>query len=196
MLTQDLIKQVTEIVTKQLQSQFQLVPIEQNSQEGTGATDLISQFPEPIEDDTVKPLDVEPTTSIVHKSNLSNEFEDEKLIKLVPTHLQEKAKLLLVQIQKHPSDITWTSNGTVFLGQQSLPESNIFDLFPKLLKSVPHPEKINYLLQIATTLATLGLGKYINRKLLSGLTRPGPLFNQPELQTKIQRTKHWYYLGP
>lgn len=191
-----LIKSVTDLVTKQLQSQFQLIPLPHNSQEGSGANDLISQFPEPIDENVDKPIELMPTTSIVHKSDLSNHFEDESLLKLIPNKFKERAKSLLIQLQKHPSDITWTSNGTIFLGQNSLPNSNIFDLFPKLFKPLPHPEKTIYLLEIATTIATLGLGKYINQKLISGLTRKVPLKNSEQLKTKINSTKHWYYLGP
>jgi len=195
-ISDNLIKSVTELVTKQLQSQFQLIPLQHNSQEGSGANDLISQFPEPIDDNVDKPVDVIPTTSTVHKSDLSGHFEDENLMKLVPNKFKEKAKSLLIQLQKHPSDITWTSNGTIFLGQNSLPNSNIFYLFPKLFKPVTDPEKTIYLSAIATTIATLGLGKYINQKLISGLTRRAPLSNSEQLKTKIQSTKHWYYLGP
>lgn len=194
--SKDVLKTLTELISNQLKSQYQLIPISnQNSQEGAGATDLISQFPEPISEDTVKPIDVQPTSSIVHKSDLSDNFDDQNLIQLVSPPFKEKAKKLLDELQKHSSDLTWTSKGTIFIDQTSLPESNIFELFPKLFQTVAQPGKFMYLLDVATKIASIGLGKYINRRLISGLSSQKPILNREEIKRNIGSVKHWYFLG-
>jgi hypothetical protein len=184
---------LSELVAKQLEKKFQFVPLE-NVQQGSGSSDLITEFPQQIASDK-KLIDTLPSSSTVQKSTLKDSFDDQRLIKLVPKSSQNKAEKLLDQLQKHPSDITWQSDGTIFLNQSSLFGSNIFDLFPKLFKKNSHPENIPNLLQVASSIATLGLGHLINGFLTRGLTRKVPILNHSELKLKIEHSKNWYFLG-
>jgi hypothetical protein len=185
---------LTELVAKQLEKKFKFP---ENVQQGNGSNDLITEIPEEISPGTEEPLDSDslPVSSTVHKSVLHDSFDDEKLLKDVPKPFQHKAQKLLEQLKKHPGEITWQSNGTIFLNQSSLFDSNIFILFPKLFKKVPHPENIPHLLELATTIASLGFGSLIHRSLISGLTRRNVISNEAELRERIKRSKIWYFLG-
>jgi hypothetical protein len=204
-VSEETIKDISQLVLQQLKSQFNFIPLHQKGspsdagpsvQSGSGTSDLVEKFAE--EDSTLSPekaIDILPQASIVQKSQLSDNFDDENLLKVVPSIFQEKAKKLLVELKKHPSDFTYTSKGTIFLNETSLSDSNIYDLFPKLFKTVAHPEKIPHLLELVTVIATLGLASYINGKLLMGLVRKKTILNHSELKERINSGKLWYYLG-
>ena len=53
---------------------------------------------------------------------------------MVPQKYRRQATTLLQQFDSRGNELTWNSNGTVFIDQTSIPESNIFDLFPHLFK--------------------------------------------------------------
>jgi hypothetical protein len=189
---------LSELVAKRLQKKFQFVPLDENLQHGFGSGDLITEFPQEIKpsaDSDEKLIDITPSSSVVHKSTFKDSFDDERLIKLVPKSSQNKAEKLLSQLKKHPGDITWQSNGTIFLNQTSLFESNMFELFPKLFKKTSHPEKVSNLLDVASTISTLGLGHLINPFLTQGLIRRNTILNHSELKQKIEHSKNWYFLG-
>lgn len=195
--TPELINQISNVITNQLKSQFKLEPlIPNNSQIGQGESDFITNYPEEIPN--VVPqnaVELLPSSSVVHKSKLSDSFDDEKLLKVVPKHFHPKALKLLNELKKRPDEITWTSNGAVFINQASLPNSNIFIIFPKLFVKTNHPEKIPYLFEVSSEISSLGFGHLISRSLISGLARRRPIKNQHELKLKINNSKRWYFLG-
>lgn len=62
-------------------------------------------------------------------------FPDEKrLLKYVPSKYHRQATTLLKQFDNRGNELTWNSNGTIFIDQTSIPESNMFELFPNLFK--------------------------------------------------------------
>ncbi|MDP2788491.1 MAG: hypothetical protein Q8O46_00355, partial [bacterium] len=188
----DVLKHLSELVTKQIVSQFNLLPRSAVGQSGSGQDDLLPEFPEQVAQEQA----VEIVPSIVKKSQLSDSFDDEKLLGLVAKGSETKAKLLLKQLQKHPNDISWTSNGVIFMDQNSLPDSNIYDIFPKLFKKMSHPERIFYLFDVVTKISTLGYAHLINKSLTAGLRRQFPIQNQDGILKNMSSSKHWFYLGP
>lgn len=191
----ELIKHITNLVTQQIQSQFQLLPTTTNTQEGAGSNDLIKQFPEQI----IEPestAELKPPSIVIHKSQQNDNFDNERLINLVPAMFRERAKKLIKELMPFSSDLTWNSSGTIFLDQNSLPSSNIFQIFPYLFKRVQNPQNHADLLELATKIASLGLGHLINKRLTLGLNRKKTIDDQDKLHLQIKTSKHWWYLGP
>lgn len=200
-INEELVKQITNLVTQQIISQFQLTPSTSNtpvvnSQEGTGAQDLITEFPEEIPPKDPFSPENEPVPSVVHKSQMNDEFDNERLVNSVPNEFKTRARNLLTSLLKYSSDITFKADGTIFIDQTSLPSSNIFEIFPFLFKPLKLPDSKPYLLQLATKISTLGLGHLINKRLTRGLNRKGVIPDQDKLHMQIKTSKHWWYLGP
>jgi len=193
--SEDIVKHISNLVTQQLANQFQLQPKVPTYQEGSGANDLFPELPEPIIDNNTH--ENAPTSlSIVHKSVPHDEFDNSKLISLVPKRLKTRAAELLEKLAKFSNDITWTSNGVIFIDQNSLPDSNIYEIFPQLFRTPSAPDKIMYLNQIATKIASLGFGHLLSKSLTYGLIRKRNIANENEIMTEIKTAKNWWYLGP
>jgi hypothetical protein len=200
-INQDLVKQITSLVTQQIISQYQLIPCLSNSnvvnnQEGAGSQDLITEFPAEIPPKDLFGLENEPVTSVIHKSQMNDEFDNERLINSVPDMFKNRAKTLLNSLLQFSNDLTFKADGTIFIDQTSLPLSNIFKIFPFLFKPVKSAESVPFLLQVATKIASLGLGHLIRKKLTQGLIRKKVILDQDKLYMQIKSSKHWWYLGP
>ena len=113
----------------------------------------------------------------------------------MPKGLKKNAKFLLDQFDKRGNELTWNSSGTIFIDQKSLPESNIYDLFPKLFRKVANANKILNLREVASKIASLGFGYLINGRYTGGLSRKKPVPNEAELIEKIKSYPNWWYIG-
>lgn len=132
---------------------------------------------------------------VIEKSRQSDDFFDKSLLESVPPALLPRAEKLLKELKPHLTDLSWDKEGVIFIDQKSLPDSNIKILFPKLFRKVTNPDKVMYLNEVSSKIATLGLGYLINRRLTNGLNRPKQLSNHKELISKIAEHRHWWYIG-
>lgn len=190
----DLIKQITLEVTKTLEKYYDLKPSSSAvNQDGSGADDLITAQPIPIPNDN--PIFPPVQNVDIHKSDLNDNFDIQKLLQSVPEENLEKAEILLKKLQEFPNEITWDSSGTIFIDQKSLPESNIYDLFPKLFRKVANANKILNLREVASKIASLGFGYLINGRYTGGLSRKKPVPNEAELIEKMKSYPNWWYIG-
>jgi hypothetical protein len=193
----DLIREITAEVTKTIEHYYNLKPVNSAvAQEGSGADDLIDSDPVPITNTVPIPL-FQPVEHVeIKKSRLNDDFDIKKLLDIIPAENLEKAETLIKKLENFPNEITWDSAGTIFIDQKSLPESNIYDIFPKLFRKVANINKILHLKEVASKIASLGFGYLINSRLTSGLNRKKPLANFDELHTKTKTNLNWWYLGP
>lgn len=190
----ELIKQITAEVTKTIENYYNLKPVTSAvQQEGTGADDLLLSEPIPISNDNpvFKPVE----NVDIHKSILNDTFDVKKLLDTVPAESLEKAQILIKKLEDFPNDITWDSSGNIYIDQKSLPESNIFDLFPKLFRKTRNANKIINLKEVASKIASLGFGYLLNARLTSGLNRKKPLPNHDEMFSKTNSNPNWWYIG-
>lgn len=168
------------------------------SQIGSGANDLLSQLPDPIASvDEQQQIDqFRPVSSVtIDKSKLNDDFDDQRLLSNIPSAFLPRATKLIHELNNRPSDISWDTSGVIFLDQKSLPDSDIYYLFPRLFRKIASPDKIIHLQEIATKIATMGLGYLINKRLTAGLNRTKPLPNHDELQQKMANSVNWWYIG-
>ena len=88
-----------------------------------------------------KPPPVEFNNS-VKKNDDNDKFDERRLLALVPKGQKKKAKYLLNQFNERGDELTWNSDGVIFVNQISVPGSNIFELLISYQKSKTWDYKI------------------------------------------------------
>jgi hypothetical protein len=131
--------------------------------------------------------------SKVLKNDENDVFDEERLLKSLNLGHHNKAKLLLKYFNERPNEFTWNSSGVIFIDQTSVPNSNIFQIFPHLFK-VKKSSQIPGLLEAITKIYDMGLGDLIVQKLKTN--SESKLKPNPESASKNEVGDHWWYLGP
>lgn len=70
------------------------------------------------------------------KNDANDAFDERELLRHVPLKEQPKAKLLLSFFNRYPEQVTWDSDGIIYIDQVPIPNSNIYKIFHCLFKSV------------------------------------------------------------
>jgi hypothetical protein len=126
-----------------------------------------------------------------HSDNTLDHF----LLKSISGQYQNRAKKLLTELHNNNNGLSWDKNGVICIDSVILPNSNIKILFPKLFKKVCKPDKVKYLNEVSSKIATLGLGSLLNRNLTNGLIRTKSIDNHYELSLKVNANQKWWYIG-
>ena len=135
-----------------------------------------------------------PFANEIKKDDENDQFDEVKLLKLVPQHFHQKAKSLLSQFNERGNEITWDSNGILFIDEVSIPNSNMFVLFPNLLKK--NNLKLIGATELIAKIKEMGLNDLIktpSKKNAEVITYE----NRNNAETELQHdTEQWWYLGP
>ncbi len=105
-------------------------------------------------------------------------------MKLVPSHHRRQAQILLKQFNVRGNELTWNSDGVIFVDQTSIPESNIFVLFPYLFK-MKHPKNLAGFDDFIKKIHEMGLDHLIVKK-FTALQRVKNTSNKPSV--------NWWFL--
>lgn len=175
--------------------------IPSTQQTGLGANDLMPEPPAATFDSTNLQINyndptIRPGDHLVQKSKANEVYQDQELIDILPEKDKTRGKQLLTALTPFSSNITWSSDGTVFINKLGLPNSNMFELFPKLFKNINNVRAIPNLSELVTAIANLGFGHLINRKLTKGLNRRYKILNQDSLLEDVHSIKRWWFIGP
>lgn len=181
--SEDVIKQladaVTERVTQQISKTWQTYNLTQ------------PQTAEVESEDTSAPL---PYNNEVKKNDLNDVFDEKQLLKLVPARYKHKAQILLKQFDNHPNEITWSPDGSILIDQVSLPQSDIYLLFPLLFQKSSNPSKIAGFDDFVAKIKEMGLDHLTNSRITKSLK---VVKKSIEPQTlKNSDSKNWWYIGP
>jgi hypothetical protein len=104
----------------------------------------------------------------------------------VPPRHRKQAQTLLQQFDSRGNELTWNSDGIIFVDQTSIPESNIFSVFPYLFKS-KHPKDLKGFDDFVEKINDMGLGHLIVIKTLK--------FNRPKPTSNVSKnSQNWWYL--
>ena len=182
----DLTTLITQIIADQLDTKFN-----SSLQSGSGVGDLAAKLPLNVEINDHQPLSAETSYS---KSDQSSAISKNLLLQKVSKKHLERASKLLQAFDDDPNTITWDSDGIVYINGTSLVGSNIYLLMPELFKLSPN-KKLPGFLELASEIATLGLGHLIARKMLKGLQRSQPIANQKNIYEDLKRSDNWWYIG-
>ena len=164
----------------------------QNNQFGNGSSDLTPSAIEYVKNEHLPPI----SNSEDLKKSVPHDFYDkEELIKSVQPVFQIKARNLLNALDENPLEINFSTKGEVFIDNNSIPNANIFKIFPELfVKKTVKP--LPGLSEVVTKIASLGLGHFINRGITKGLKRTlNSSHNFEELNQQIKKTKSWWFIG-
>ncbi len=145
----------------------------------------VSQIKEPL----IEPSNNEailPFDNVILKNDEADDFNEKRLLSLIPNGNKKKAKRLLKIIDENGHLITFNSNGILFLNGISIPNSNIFEIFPQLFKQ-SKPKYIPGLLDIIEQLKTMNLLHLIVMKDLK--------LKQPKLNEQTFISDNFWYLG-
>jgi hypothetical protein len=103
---------------------------------------------------------------------------------MVPQRHRQQAQILLQQFDKRGNELTWNSDGIIYIDQISLPQSNIFLLFPYLFK-MKHPKDLPAFEDFRKKIHDMGLDHLIVKKYKE----------QPRQMTVAKKqTENWWYL--
>jgi hypothetical protein len=92
--------------------------------------------------------------------------DEERLLKLVPPRYRRQAQILINQFNIRGNELTWNSDGIIFIDQISLPNSNIYVLFPYLFK-MKHPKDLNGFDDFTKKISEMGLDHLIVKRFKS-----------------------------
>jgi len=184
-----------------------------NNKIGSGSDGLIADIPDPLPPEKSSPnlaanenlLSGTPDADVGTTEDSNNGTSDgsdlnsvdERLLTSVPPFRRPKAKTLLNSLKQHSDIIRFDSGGTIYLNDEPLDNSNIYNLFPLLFKPAQY-SKHPHLQDLVNEIATVGLGHLISRFYSAGITPRGQT-NIPE-RSKIHRElkslgHHWYKMS-
>ena len=121
-------------------------------------------------------------------SNKSDKFDHKRLLKFVPQNFKEKARQLLNKIEESPEQLNFSTDGVIYINKMSIPNSDVFHLFPYLFKS-RHPKKLEGFEDFIGQIHEMGLSHLIK----------GPTYKTTISNTKdavMSSAPNWWYLGP
>ena len=106
---------------------------------------------------------------------------------MVSSRDHRRASKLLEQFNKRGNELTWNSDGIIFIDQTSIPESDIFLFFPKLFKK-SLPKNLPGFEDFVQKIADMGLDHLISSK------SPKSDHISGEGSSKIT-SPNWWYIG-
>jgi hypothetical protein len=201
-LPDSFIQTLSSSIANQISQQFNLAALQQLlpshhqqssiSQIGEGTSnDLFPPAPSNTKLEVSQPAAFDFTAQ---KSHQYDQFDNQKLVSLVPKNYQSRAKLLLDKINQNPLEIDYNSNGELYIDGVCIPNANIFKIFPelyvrKLKKNLFGKE------ELVTKIASKGWGKFIVKGIVKGLKRPPHYQMHKDTTSSIKEFKNWWYLS-
>ena len=132
--------------------------------------------------------------SIAHpKDDLNDKFDENHLLKTIQPKFRRQAQILLKEFDKRPNQITWTTDGTLLIDQISIPQSNIFVIFPLLFKSVRTAIKLPGYQDLVLKIHEIGLGHLIKSKIVPQKKLRASA--KIETGSSSQANQKWWFLG-
>ena len=138
------------------------------------------------------PEDTNPPIAYDHKivkTDLNDQKDNEKVLKRVPRKHLSNAIRLLECFEERSDELTYDCAGTVFINQESIPNSNIFELMPCLFKK--QSSKLPGFQDFVNKIVEMGLDHLITYR-----PKEVRLISKPSLPTTQNTNSNWWYLGP
>lgn len=127
---------------------------------------------------------------VLQQQRTNDKFDQKRLLRFVPTNFKEKARQLLEKIDENPEQLTFSSDGIIYVNKISIPDSDIFLWFPFLFKA-RHPKNLEGFEDFYNQIHELGLTHLIKSPVLkSSITK------SQSHQINNTSSPNWWYLGP
>jgi hypothetical protein len=95
------------------------------------------------------------------KNDDNDNYDESALLHLIPEKDKFNAKCLLNKLETRGSELTWNSSGVVFIDNISIPNSNVFMIYPHLFQKCLPKSQIPGLTEVIKKLEDMGLKKLI-----------------------------------
>jgi hypothetical protein len=125
--------------------------------------------------------------SEVKKDDENDRMLESTLLKLIPKSKRSNGEKLLQKISENSNQFSYNYSGTIFINGESIPLSNIFQIFPLLFQTYKKNSKIPGYLESTQQLTEMGLGHLLASPRIK---------NEQKHQTFDKVKMPWYYLGP
>ncbi len=129
----------------------------------------------------------------LQKNDDNDSFDEKELLRHVPESQQSKAKELISYFNKYPEQITWNSNGVIFIDQVSIPNSNIFQIFHCLFSPACSSESKAGLDELVHKLKSLHLDHLISFETKN--KSPRDLSHTSNMTNSNMDELPWWFLG-
>lgn len=126
----------------------------------------------------------------IYQNDMNDSFDESALLKKVPKAFKKRAQILLKIFDERPHELTWDSSGNIYVNEQSIPNANIFLLFPYLFRKRV-PKSVVGLPDLVAQLKSMGLSHLINCHAEMKPKKPQPSEPVP----KASSSSDWWYLG-
>ena len=126
---------------------------------------------------------------VIYQGNkFFNKFDERDVLNNLKGFQKKKAQAIISEIKKQPNQLTFDTNGTVFIEGKSIPESNIKDFLFSLFNG---KSTLNGFKDFVVKLQQLGLSRYIPKKSL-----PVEDFQPQNIVEKNPFSmEKWYFIG-
>lgn len=151
----------------QLTSELDKLKLKNSEQVGGGQYIIESNSTDSLKTPTIKEVndcekDLINYSVLLKKNDDNDSYDESELLQLVPVKDQRNAKFLLQKIDDRGSEITWNSSGVVFIDKTSIPESNMFTIYPYLFQERMPKREIPGLKEVVNKLKFMGLSHLIS----------------------------------
>jgi hypothetical protein len=187
----DFVGRIADLVTKRIsQPSAAFHPITKNWKFYEKSEPTLTSEVQP--DNTTPPINY---SNIIRQNDLNDSFDENALLKKVPKPYKHKAALLLKIFDERPNELTWDSAGNIYADEQSIPNANIYELFPYLFrKKVPKKlSELSGLPDLIQKLQDMGLAHLIN---CTSVAKTKKVFKSsvPAIP-QSSNTGDWWFLG-
>jgi hypothetical protein len=107
----------------------------------------------------------------IRKNDFNDIFDEKRLLRLTPKKFRKNGEELLKQFVSRGSELNWDSSGTIYIDGTSIPESDIFILFPCLFRS-KKPKKLEGFVEFFNKIIEMGLSDLLSQKVLKADKKP------------------------
>lgn len=148
---------------RELTSELEQLKLHNSKQVGSGNFIVPADSLNKIETSALKE-EIDPEKPLINysvplkKNDDNDDYDESALLHLIPEKDELKAKFLLKQIEDRGSELTWNSSGVVFIDNISIPNSNIFIIYPHLFQKSMPKRKIAGLIETIKKLELMGFG--------------------------------------
>ncbi len=181
---------------QQLSAELEKLKLDKSEQVGGGKFVVESNAIDSLETPALKEIKDSEDTLInysvpIVKNQDYDDYDESALLHLIAPKDQFKAKFLLQQIKDRGSELTWNSSGVVFINKISIPNSNVFVLYPHLFQNTLPRLEIPGLKEVVKKLEIMGLAQYIGLHLPSTdlIQGSGLSIEKATLQSKDENTQ-------
>lgn len=133
------------------------------------------------------PPNLLPPNVIIKKDDESDFYSDARLMSEIPKAHIKKAQTLLLILNQRSAELNWNKDGTLFIDQVSLPQTNIYELFRQLFSRKKNPSSKG-LIELIDKIQQMGLSHLITVRHRISKTKDIP-------ESALIKSPSFWYLG-